>query len=179
MSAQILSAVLLAVLAYLLLLFVWNRFVKGSDGAAAASIVGTSGPTEEAFIAPAPPVTQPIPKPPRVVAPSGPNPPNQAPPLDEPAVRLPPPGDYDPQRDDYGSSDVSDNMRYPERLFGPAPEPNNTEIAVGSGVASPLQQTVSQAIQTFSPDFAQNGGEFINGGIFANDTYENPNYSAF
>jgi hypothetical protein len=69
-------------------------------------------------------------------------------------------------------------MRYPERLFGPAPLPDRTDIAVESGVAGSVNQVVSQAIQTFSPDFAQNGGEFIRGGIFANDTFEVPNYSA-
>lgn len=164
MSAQILSAVFLAVLIYLLFTFTWNFVVAAKS--------------DEGFIAPAPPVTLPLPKPPRTVAPSGPNPPNQAPPHDKPAVRLPPPGENDPLQDNYGSSNISDNMRYPERLFGPALEPTNTEIPVGSGVASNLQQTVSQAIQTFSPDFAQNGGEFIPGGVFANDTYEDPNYSA-
>ena len=135
---------------------------------------------EESFEvpAPAPLVTLPIPEPPRTIAPSGPNSPSQAPPEDDMPVRLPGPEDMDPYEESYGSSNLKDNMRYPERLFGPAPKPNKTEIAVAAGVASPVQQIVSQAIQTFSPDFAQNGGEFIEGGIFANDTTGNPNYSA-
>jgi hypothetical protein len=135
---------------------------------------------EESFEVPAPAPLQtiPIPDPPRTVSPSGPNPPSQAPPEDDIPVRLPGPEDMDPYEESYGSSNLKDNMRYPERLFGPAPKPNKTEIAVSAGVASEKQQVVSQALQTFSPDFAQNGGEFIEGGIFANDSGENPNYSA-
>jgi hypothetical protein len=135
---------------------------------------------EESFEVPAPAPLQtiPIPDPPRTVSPSGPNPPSQAPPEDDIPVRLPGPEDMDPYEESYGSSNLKDNMRYPERLFGPAPKPNKTELAVSAGVASEKQQVVSQALQTFSPDFAQNGGEFIEGGIFANDSGENPNYSA-
>lgn len=135
---------------------------------------------EESFEvpAPAPLTTIPIPEPPRTVAPAGPNSPNVAPPEDDMPVRLPGPDDSDPYDETYGSSAMKDTMRFPERLFGPAPKPNKTELAVGSGVASPEQQVVSQAIQTFSPDFAQNGGQFIEGGIFANDTLDDTNYSA-
>jgi hypothetical protein len=135
---------------------------------------------EESFEVPGPAPLQtiPIPDPPRTVSPSGPNSPSQAPPEDDIPVRLPGPEDMDPYEEAYGSSNLKDNMRYPERLFGPAPKPNKTELAVSAGVASEKQQVVSQALQTFSPDFAQNGGEFIEGGIFANDSGENPNYSA-
>lgn len=135
---------------------------------------------EEAFEvpAPAPIITQPIPEPPRIVAPGGPNSPNAMPSPNEPPIRLPGPSDSDPYVEDFGSSDMKDNMRQPERLFGPAPTNNVTELAVASGVASPVNQVVGQALQTFSPDFAQNGGEFIEGGIFANDTFQVPNYSA-
>jgi hypothetical protein len=127
---------------------------------------------------PAPIITQPIPEPERTIQPGGPNSPSQAPPHNLPAERLPGPEDSDPYDETYGSSNIKDNMRYPERLFGPAPQPTETAIAVGADVASPEQAVVSQALQTFSPDFAQNGGQFIDGGIFANDTYQVPNYSA-
>ena len=135
---------------------------------------------EESFEVPAPAPLQtiPIPEPPRTVSASGPNPPNQAPPEDNGGERLPGPSESDPFDESYGSSNLKDNMRYPERMFGPAPKPNKTELAVSAGVASPQNQVVGQALQTFSPDFAQNGGEFIEGGIFANDTGEQPNYSA-
>ena len=134
---------------------------------------------EEAFEtpAPAPLMTIPIPEPPRTVAPAGPNSPSMAPPEDDMPQRLPGPEDSDPYDESYGSSNMKDNMRYPERLFGPAPKPNKTELAVGAGVASE-NGGVNQALQSFSPEFAQNGGEFLEGGIFANDALENPNYSA-
>lgn len=126
---------------------------------------------------PAPLQTIPIPEPPRVVAPAGPNSPSAAPPLDEMPERLPGPDDSDPYDETYGSSNMKDNLRYPERLFGPAPKPNKVEYAVSSGVASD-RVGVSQALQTFSPEFAQNGGEFIEGGIFASDVFEQNDYSA-
>jgi hypothetical protein len=135
---------------------------------------------EETFIAPAPLVTQPIPEPPRVISPGGPNSPNQMPPpTHDTNERLPGPEDSDPLDSDYGSSNIQDNLRYPERSFGPAPKPVNTTIPVASGNASTLTGGVNTALQTFQPDYAQNGGEFISGGIFANDVFENPNYSAF
>ena len=135
---------------------------------------------DETFIAPAPVVTQPIPEPERTIAPGGPNSPNQMPPpTHDTNERLPGPTDSDPLGDDYGSSDIKDNLRYPERLFGPAPKQVNTTIAVASGTASNLTSGVNEALQTFAPDFAQNGGEFVSGGIFANDVFDNPNYSAF
>jgi hypothetical protein len=134
---------------------------------------------EEDFIAPAPMVTQPIPEPERTISPGGPNSPNQMPPpTHDTNERLPGPEDSDPLDDSYGSSNLKDNMRYPERLFGPAPPPVDTSIAVGSGNASVLNSGVNRALQTFSPDFAQNGSEFLNGGIFANDVFDNPNYSS-
>lgn len=134
---------------------------------------------EEPFIAPAPVITQPLPEPPRTISPGGPNSPNQMPPPDEEEERVPGPTDADPYDDNYGSSNMKDNMRYPERLFGPAPEPNQTQIAVASGVASNLNNGVNTALQTFSPEFAQNGGEFVSGGIFANDTLDDSAYSSF
>ena len=135
---------------------------------------------EETFIAPAPLVTQPIPEPERVIAPGGPNSPSQLPPpTHDTNQRLPGPDDSDPLDDDYGSSNMQDNLRYPERSFGPAPQPEMTKIAVAAGTASTLNSGVNQALQTFSPDFAQNGTEFVSGGIFANDVFDDANYSAF
>lgn len=135
---------------------------------------------EETFIAPAPVVTQPIPEPERTITPGGPNTPNQLPPpTHDTNERLPGPQDSDPLDDDYGSSNLQDNLRYPERSFGKAPNPVNTTIPVAAGNASTLTSGVNTALQTFHPDFAQNGGEFIPGGIFANDTLDDSNYSSF
>jgi hypothetical protein len=50
-------------------------------------------------------------------------------------------------------------------------------LAVASGVASP-NVPLNQALQSFSPEFAQNGGDFIEGGIFANDTFDTAQFSA-
>jgi hypothetical protein len=110
----------------------------------------------------------------------GPGAPNQMPP---PRVttteRLPGPTDKDPYDETYGSSNMKENLRHPERFFGPAPVPDNTTISTASGVAGSPGSTTPQSVQNFSPDFAQNGGEFVDGGIFANDAGENPNYSTF
>ena len=115
----------------------------------------------------------------RTVSPGGPGAPNQMPPSrDREAERLPGPVDKDPYDETYGSSNMKEDLRHPERFFGPAPTADNVVIAAASGVAGLPGSTTPQAIQTFSPDFAQNGGEFVDG-IFANDAGENPNYSAF
>ena len=129
----------------------------------------------------APPVIQQVSaEPERVVSPGGPGAPNQMPPSrDREAERLPGPVDKDPYDETYGSSNMKEDLRHPERFFGPAPTADNVAIARASGVAGLPGSTTPQAVQTFSPDFAQNGGEFVDGGIFANDAGENPNYSAF
>lgn len=115
----------------------------------------------------------------RTVSPGGPGAPNQMPPSrDREAERLPGPVDKDPYDETYGSSNMKEDLRHPERFFGPAPTADNVAIAAASGVAGLPGSTTPQAVQTFSPDFAQNGGEFVDG-IFANDAGENPNYSAF
>lgn len=89
--------------------------------------------------------------------------------------RLPEPQDSDPYDDTRGDSDIKDNLRHPERLFGPTSAPDDTDTAVSSGVASSV---TNSSFTNFSPEFAQNGGEFIPGGIFANDTFEDKNFSA-
>ena len=89
--------------------------------------------------------------------------------------RLPGPQDSDPYDDTRGDSDIKDNLRHPERLFGPTSAPDDTDTAVSSGVASSV---TNSGFTSFSPEFAQNGGEFIPGGIFANDTFEDQNFSA-
>ena len=140
----------------------------------------------------APPVVQQVSaEPERVVSPGGPAPsdlgrqgpgaPNQMPlpSRAESVERLPGPVDKDPYDETYGSSNMKEELRHPERFFGPAPTADNVAIARASGVAGLPGSTTPQAVQTFSPDFAQNGGEFVDGGIFANDTADSPNFSAF
>lgn len=173
MVPQVLTAILFAAILFAAFLYFKNQ---------TSAVKYTEPSIVEDFEvpAPAPIVTQPLPEPPRIITSGGPSTPNQAPPKEEvPPPRLPGPTDSDPYDETYGSSDMKDNMRYPEKLFGQAVKPANTQIAVNAGTASDLTQGVSQAFQTFSPEFAQNGGEFVDGGVFANDTFEKPNYSSF
>lgn len=97
----------------------------------------------------------------------------------QPVERIPGPVDKDPYDETYGSSAMKENLRHPERFFSQAPTPDATSLATESGVAGMPGLTTPQAIQTFSPEYAQNGGEFVDGGIFANDTADSPNFSAF
>ena len=131
--------------------------------------------------APAPPVyLDPPADGPRTITPGGSNTPNQQPPPDPPIVeRLPGPVDSDPYDESYGSSNMKDNLRHPERFFGPAPQPVNTQVALESGIAGIENSQPAISLQTFSPEMAQNGGQFMEGGIFANDAFENPTYSSF
>ena len=113
----------------------------------------------------------------RVVAPSGPNPPNQEAPNDVEVVHANPvPADpyYEPQ----DSSDIPENLRYPERSFRPPPMNNNTTIAVEAGIASNNIQVSSDNSQKFQTDFISGGGEFMPG-IFANDVLDDKSFSAF
>ena len=56
-------------------------------------------------------------------------------------------------------------MRHPERSFGPGVDNTGTKRSVNSGTAS---DSVNSAVSSFSPEFAQNGGNFMEG-ISAND----------
>jgi hypothetical protein len=113
----------------------------------------------------------------RVVMPSGPNPPSQEAPNGQVVVYGEPKAS-DPYYEPQESSDIPENLRYPERSFRPPPLNDNTSIAVEAGIASNNIQVTSDNSQKFQPDFIQGGGEFMPG-IFANDTYSDTNYSAF
>jgi hypothetical protein len=130
--------------------------------------------------APAPQIELPPPHlPERVVASAGPNSPSQRADLEEPPVRLPEPSERDPYADSYRESNFGDDNRSPEKLFGPAPLPTVTDIARESGVASNVLSPYQPTVEQFNPENAQNGGEFIGGGIFAFDKDEQVNYSQF
>jgi hypothetical protein len=163
MTAQILTAVLIAAAVFVLYTLFQRKLKESFE-----------------VPAPAPPIAFAEPMVPRMVSPSGPNSPSAAPPVENntPQQRLPGPNESDPYDEKYGSSNIQDSMRYPERLFHKVESGQDSQIAVASGVASSEQQVTSQAMQTFSPDFAQNGGQFIEGGIFANDTFERVTYSS-
>ena len=129
---------------------------------------------------PAPEQEQPPPHlPGRVIAPGGPNSPAQQGDVDEPPALLPEPTPSDPFAEQHQSSAFGDENRAPEKLFGPAPLPTVTDIAVGSGIASHALSPFQPAVEQFNPETAQNGGEFMRGGIFAYDKDVPTNYSEF
>lgn len=113
----------------------------------------------------------------RVVMSSGPNPPSQEAPQGEMVV-YGEPAPKDPYYESQESSDIPENLRYPERSFRAPPLNNNTSIAVEAGIASNNLQVTSDNSQKLQPEFIQGGGEFMPG-IYANDTFSDTNYSAF
>ena len=119
----------------------------------------------------APPSYTPQVEPPRDVAPSGPNPPNaQAPPqktLPETTTA------NDPLAEVNSETPIKDNLRHPENSFGPGVENNGTRLSVNAGLAS---NTVQGGVSNFSPEFAQNGGEFM-AGISASDAFNTDSYA--
>ena len=122
--------------------------------------------------APAPPSFIPPAEPPRDVAPSGPNPPNaQGPPkrtLPETAAA------NDPLAEVNSETPLQDNLRHPENSFGPGVENNGTRLAVDAGLAN---NSVQGGVSNFSPEFAQNGGEFM-AGISASDAFNTDSYAS-
>ena len=111
----------------------------------------------------------------RTIAPGGPNSPAQAAETDE-AVVYGPPRARDPYYEKEESSEMPERLRNPERMFQPASKPIDSDIAVDGGMAAYRGAVSRDAAQQFSPELAQNGGEFY-GGIFANDI-DIPNYSS-
>jgi len=167
MFNRILIALALAVLVFVVYLFLkaykpsWFGFDSFS------SIPGGAAPIE---------LQAPV-EPPRTVSPAGPSPPNAAPP---PAAPEAPPDvtARDPLDEPNSSEDLQDNLRHPERSFSPGVKPTDVDRSVMSGVASSRSMTSSQALQTFAPEMAQNGGEFMQG-IAANDTLNDTEFAAF
>ena len=152
MSSSVLIAVLLAAIVFVVYLRVSGLYQ-----------------VTDSFVSPK------MPEMPEPVALREPPPPAPAPAPPPQQRRLPEPQESDPYDDVNCDSDIKDNLRRPERLFGPTTAPDDTDTAVSSGVASSVTNT---GFSTFSPEFAQNGGEFIPGGIFANDAFEDQNFSA-
>lgn len=136
--------------------------------------------TQETFEIPAPSSIEirqaPI-YPERNVSSSGPNPPNQQAPNDE-VVVYGQPAPKDPYYEPQDSSEITENLRYPERSFRPPPMNDNTVVAVESGIASNNNQISSDNTQKYSTEFIQSGGEFMPG-IYPNDTYNDTTFSSF
>lgn len=84
----------------------------------------------------------------------------------------------DPYMTNEESASHPERLRHPERMYQPAPQNTTHEIAEASGIASSAAVQASNAMGSFTPEFAQNGGEFMDG-IMANDSTEPGQYSAF
>jgi hypothetical protein len=111
------------------------------------------------------------------VAPSGPSPPAVAAPRNMPARMIPDPEPKDPYLEHNDDANAEENLRFPERSFSPGIVPNNTELAVQAGLANPATANSPQAIQQFSPEYATNGGAWLDN-VSAAESGE-ANYSSF
>jgi len=112
---------------------------------------------------------------PREVSPSGPNPPNaRIPNVIESVFSVIP---NDPMDEYYGSQDIKDNLRYPERSFRTGLINSGNKIITNSERASNSILDTIQPIQLFKPELVQNGG--LLEGVGPDDTRTNYNYSSF
>lgn len=135
--------------------------------------------SKESFVAPATIMKRPEPvMVPRDVSPSGPSPPNAR--VENVVAKQ---NDIynvvpnDPQDEKYSSQDIQDNLRYPERMFGPGVVNDGNKLLRSSEVANNKILDSVQPLQPFSPEMVSNGG--LLDGIAANDTDSNPNYASF
>lgn len=130
-----------------------------------------SSSKKEMFIAPAAVIKQPPPSlPPRQVTPSGPNPPSaRIPEVEQRKTDVLNIIPNDPYDEIYGSQNMKDNLRQPERSFSPGIMNNGHNIFVRSGVASNTIQESDRPIQHYSQEMVQNGGNF-NESYGPNDT---------
>jgi hypothetical protein len=121
--------------------------------------------------------TPPVIYPARNIVSAGPSSPNQAPDYHEQRMSSPEVA-MDPYAQNEESAAHPERLRHPERMFQPAPDNTTSGIAEASGIASASASQAGHSLQGFTPEFAQNGGEFMQG-IMANDTSEPGMYSAF
>jgi hypothetical protein len=116
--------------------------------------------------------------PPRVTVSGGPNTPSMKAMPEVVEAQPPAVADHDSFEETASSAEFTETLRHPERMFSPGLKPSDTNSAVMSGVASNDTLVSSQNLQTFVPEMAQNGGEFMKG-IAANDTLGDTEYAAF
>lgn len=113
----------------------------------------------------------------RNVMAAGPSAPNQEANPDEVRMTMPETAN-DPYAPNEESAAHPERLRHPERMFQPAPSNTSVDIGEAAGIASASASQASNALQAFTPEMAQNGGEFMQG-IFANDSSESGGFSAF
>ena len=113
----------------------------------------------------------------RIVTPGGSSTPNQQAPVNMPTVITREERAFDPQEQPYESAELPEKLRHPERMFGPGLQNEDVDTAVAAGTASYASHETDKARQTFGPEFAQNGGMFMND-VMANDTTLKNEYSS-
>ena len=113
----------------------------------------------------------------RVMASSGPSAPSQRPPRTMPPVIVQEERPFDPQEQSHESAEIPERLRHPERLYSPGLVNEGVEDSIAAGTANYASQVTQDAAQVFGPEFAQNGGLFMDG-IMANDTELDVGYSA-
>ena len=121
----------------------------------------------------APVTEQHVAEPPRIISQAGPNPPNESASSSERATLSPEERPNDPYDEMNSELPLKDNMRKPERSFGPGVNNTGTARSVSSGTAA---EEVNSSLSSFSPEFAQNGGTFMEG-ISANDMGAGSDYA--
>lgn len=167
MNPRILIAVIITIVLYA----VWSWWsVRSEEGFAPFNINSQEYASE---LPESPPIEAKLD---RIIAPSGPASPSQAPPPDKSASVVPPESPYDPQSQSFESAELPERLRHPERLYGPGLVNEDSHAAVDSGIANAAAITDKQ-FQSFGPEFAQNGGFFMDN-ILANDTSVPSSYSS-
>ena len=139
--------------------------------AASYLYIRQSSPKKEMFRAPAAVIKQAPPLlPPRQVTPSGPSAPSaRIPEVEQRKTDVLNVIPNDPYDEIYGSQNIKDNLRQPERSFSPGIMNDGHNIFVRSGVASNTIQESDKPIQHYSQEMVQNGGNF-NESYGPNDT---------
>ena len=110
----------------------------------------------------------------RVVSSGGPSTPNQLPSRSMPSVIVQEERPYDPQEQEHESASIPERLRHPERMFSPGLNNEDVDTAVTAGIAS---NVTLESNQVFGPEFAQNGGTFMDN-IVAHDASLETGYSA-
>jgi len=121
---------------------------------------------------PAPPMGKPAVEEEHTISPGGPGAPN-ARAEESSATMSPEVMPTDPFHDSNMEAPIKDSMRHPELSFGPGMDNSGIKKAVASGVMS--KNTLSSE-SPFSPEFAQNGGQFMDA-VTANDLSHDDTYA--
>ena len=109
---------------------------------------------------------------PRTVAPGGPGAPNAQDQNRLPTIS-PEVMPIDPFNDFNMEAPIKDSMRHPELSFGPGMDNSGIKKATASGV---MHKGALSSESPFSPEFAQNGGQFM-GTVTANDLSHDDTYA--